>query len=77
MNSKVTNEQDIAFLLSQSRSAMFSDSKLLSDEGISGFRLYELNIPSDPSLENEYNNLILKRLSEETDGFVKKVDDEN
>ena len=74
MNSKVTNEQDIQFLLSQSRSAMFSDSKLLSDEGIIGFRLYELNIPSDPSLENEYNKVILGRLQEETDGFVKISD---
>ena len=74
MENKVTNQEDIQFLISQSRSAMFSDSKLLSDEGAIGFRLYELNIPSDPSLENEYNKIILERLQEETNGFVKISD---
>ena len=74
MENKVTNEEDIQFLISQSRSAMFSDNKLLSDEGVSGFRLYELNIPSDPDLEIQYNKDILRRLNEETDGFVKISD---
>ena len=80
MQGKVTNEQHMAFLLSQSKSAMFSDSKLLSDEGISGFRLYELNIPhkvkginEKNTLEYEYNK-ILKDLNEQTEGFVKISD---
>jgi len=77
MNNKVTNSNDINFLLKQSGSAMYSDTGLLSEGGVSGFSLYRVNIPhtvrgrnSDNTLEYEYNK-ILERLNEETDGLVK------
>ncbi len=71
MNNKVTNSNDINFLLKQSGSAMYSDTGLLSEGGVSGFSLYRVNIPHtvrgrnlDNTLEYEYNK-ILERLNEE------------
>ena len=74
LNNSIISNADVAFVIEQSGIELFSRQGLMSNKGIRGFQLVKLYIPSNPKLEDKYNQK-LDNLNDESDGLVQVVNE--
>tara|TARA_R100001082_G_scaffold50286_2_gene27240 strand:- start:3636 stop:12281 length:8646 start_codon:yes stop_codon:yes gene_type:complete len=73
LDNSVVDPGDIDFIVQVSGNAILSEPGLLTDQGVRGFTLKKVDIPSDRELERKYNAK-LDQLNEDTKGLVDVID---